>query len=345
MASTFTLSLAACVAPGDRAYEPHQCPVGETCSDVTPDGLYFQGDDAIDPPGVTAVGGTQTITVLLPTRDRFTARFTAPFDAVSSGPALVIARTSPPSVTVAAAAAGGAYLRILERGTNLLYDRILLETQPIQRATVRPDELPLDDTDPGDAWVLLAGKRTSLRVNLLAASGHWLADETLRLQMDAGGDAVQLSWNVAAVTAAAAGTVTLRATPGDQVSHTFPVRVASALTDIVPTTLSPRPETPIAVGAGALYCFRPLAGSDLVAGADFSFSASGSLSVSGDRNCASVTATAPGIAMLTASAEGFAKTFLITVRAGARRTAPAELPAAPASPSPPAPGERAATHD
>src|SRR5712692_3228335 len=124
---TFTLPivLVGCAAPGERAgtcgfFCPEtRCPGGESCSTDTPSGLYF-GGDGTGRPGVTAVGGRQTLTIYEGERG---AELTRPFDASSTDPSLRVVSIRAPRVTLEAVTSGSAYLRILKPGTEFLYDR------------------------------------------------------------------------------------------------------------------------------------------------------------------------------------------------------------------------------
>ena len=83
---------AGCDAPGERA-STGECPEGESCSELTPDGLYFRGAPLV-PFGIavgiqtTAAGGHQTITVLWPKQgenEPVTEAFAAEADAPGAG--------------------------------------------------------------------------------------------------------------------------------------------------------------------------------------------------------------------------------------------------------------------
>src|SRR5580692_7177118 len=88
---------------GDNAMGP--CPPGQTCSPLTPNGLYFIGaaiDGAELVDGVpTAVGGTQPIQLALVDADGGSAAFDLPYRAeVGSGGGVAVASTAGSVVTL-----------------------------------------------------------------------------------------------------------------------------------------------------------------------------------------------------------------------------------------------------
>lgn len=122
---------------GDRA-TAGQCPQDEVCSDHTPEGLHFEGPDFTDDGlfadqyvGITAVGGVQKIEIVDPGE-----RYIPYFDAECRGTALVVTRFHPPFVTVRADSTGTSYLRILEPHGNALYDRLGIESLPVEHVRV-----------------------------------------------------------------------------------------------------------------------------------------------------------------------------------------------------------------
>src|SRR5262245_52666105 len=172
---TLTVMFSACTMPGERAGS-HSCPPGETCSLETPHGLRFAGyslDGTIHP---TAVAGTQTITIYGNGGDPTPSDF----DAASSGPAFTIGGVAPPSVEIHGVSAGTAYLRILEPGTNLLYDRVVVGAK----------DLAAVELEPGCCFkrthgnfVLLAGKQVRIGANLYSSDDDWLVDTSTRLTL------------------------------------------------------------------------------------------------------------------------------------------------------------------
>ena len=104
------LSAAGCALPGERAIGG--CPVGEVCSNQTPNGLLFQGaapgDGFAIGVATPAKGGTQTINVLLDDTKQ-TLPFDQPFDAATSDATVAtISFIKPPTVSVRGA--GGRHL-------------------------------------------------------------------------------------------------------------------------------------------------------------------------------------------------------------------------------------------
>ncbi len=347
-------------SPGDN------CPEGETCSPDTPYGLYFGGAplgdsifDRVDGPQTTAVGGVQTITVFANSR---ADPFTLPFDAAASSSALEIAELAPPAVRVRATEVdSGTYLRILEPGTDLLYDRISLAAEPVASVGLSPAGdylatdiyLPADQATDGVGLAVLAGATSELVVTLNSSGGWRLVDEEIEVVSSslAGLARDPERWDVIRVAPTAPVDGRIKVTAGDGIPHPVSLRVVAGADDIrgVEGWFGGMPRAQMALDHTANLCFRATNQGDAVLGASWSYAGSDRLAVGevvsplGDRepvdNCVEVTPLALGDAALTVSASGATVVFLIEV------VAPARAATRPSEPEPPrvAPnaGERA----
>src|SRR6202022_4474072 len=88
-------------------------------------------------PLAIAVGGTQSIRAL-EGAGAGAPPFMLAFIAAASAPVILVVSTTPPDVVVEGKSAGQAYLRLLDPGTNLLFDRVLLDVKPIDPVDLRP---------------------------------------------------------------------------------------------------------------------------------------------------------------------------------------------------------------
>jgi hypothetical protein len=118
--------------PGPTTPPTSNCPTGETCSDLTPNGLDFNGAQPVFaglPNGwfsnvnhQIASGGTDAITLdVLGTNGAADVQF--PYSAVSSDTSILSVVGSTGPVVSLLAHGGTTYLRILDPNTNELFDR------------------------------------------------------------------------------------------------------------------------------------------------------------------------------------------------------------------------------
>jgi hypothetical protein len=345
--AAWLLAAAGCALQGDRGRDG--CPEDEMCSDATPDGLFFLGSQLADQPLgrmaplPTAVGGSQRIRVVTGASSGSPA-FALPFVAASAGSELAVGSVAPPEVTVLGLAEGETYLRIVEPGTNLLYDRIALRVEPIARAELRPlgHVLPGSDddfaADPAAAWALLAGGQETIVVRLHDAAGERMADERLSLGVGAGLTAMaQESWDTLRVGASSPGDRTLVVRGGDNAVRDGVVSVVATVEDIVSVAAAGAAagtDTPGAAGMDVSYCFRATSGGVLVAGAAFTFTATGGATTrpGAAPNCVVVQSPIPQAVTLTVSAGTVTREFSLAFLASAtpattaRRGGPAAAP-------------------
>ncbi|HET9988508.1 MAG TPA: hypothetical protein VFQ65_08305, partial [Kofleriaceae bacterium] len=147
------LLLPACFG-GERA-TTGECPAGETCSDLTPRGLQFNGaamtdDFDLSGPSPTAVGGTQDIKLEYdPTEGHYVA-LDLPFSADDDGGLGVkVDHVAGNVVTVRGVAVRTNYLRITDAATGELFDRKELAGATIDsmKLVINTFEAPPADRD------------------------------------------------------------------------------------------------------------------------------------------------------------------------------------------------------
>lgn len=348
LASVLLVPLAGCPQEGERAQ--NGCPDGETCSPDTPNGLAFEGADFGDMinldqgPKVTAVGGTQRIKLL----DGGTlAELQISFDAKSAGPAFTIDNVLTPYVSVRGAAEGDAYLRIVEPGTDLLYDRVSLDVDAVARATLVPTDMaflldPAMSDDPPAEWALLEGVAPiAVVVRLFDAENERLVDESLDLTADADAAVTRTLWDSYELLPDPVPSVAFDLAHGDGTITPFDLQVVGGIDAIsfVATDSSPAdPNAPILINTSTTYCFHGLVGDVRVAGVEFAFTADAGLDLTPfGEGCVIANAQAAGSYVLTVGADGLFQPYTIEVRA----MAAARAPAAERPDVPPALGERA----
>jgi hypothetical protein len=334
-------SLTGCTLPGQRALHDGACPVGETCSTTTPDGLFFLGattSDSIFGGGVaiTAAGGTQTVTAVTGTGTG-SPPFDGDFTAATTAPGvLTVDLVTPPSVVVRGQAGGTSLLRLLAPETGALLDRVEIQVEPISKVSLFPSDLVFLELaaapDLRNApWALLSGIGASARivVRLHGAGDDRLVDEGLALT-PAFGAASRGAWDLFEVDTPSPGTVSFSIQAG---GASFPVeaQVFDGIDDIVAVPLAFGADpTQVSVSQDALFCCLAQSGGTPVAGAAWNFNGSANLTVKPEpsigRSCVSVQGKTTGMATLTVTAGGVEKTFDLTVSAkpkqkSARRSA------------------------
>jgi hypothetical protein len=329
----------ACTTPGERTNG--MCPQGEVCSPDTPNGLYFGGPPIANElnAGILpiAVGGTETVLVSINSSG---TAFTRPFDAATTG-ALSVMSSTPPSVTVHADTTGNGYLRILQSGTNLLYDRVGMTTSELDHVDVDPIEMNgfNDDTfDPKTTpWAAWAGADVPVYMALYDGIETRLVDEALAVT----GATSQSAWDTISVNGTS--DIALSITAGDKSALPATVKVLAHVQTIAAVTASGvDPTKPQAINTPVALCFDAVGadGSTVIVGATWSFnvtSGTATAMASAYPNCASVTATAIGTVMLQVDA-GDATTTVPIIFVAAKPTRAAAGASEEASATP---GERA----
>jgi hypothetical protein len=306
------------VDPGERAGSG-ACPAGETCSDATPTGLYFGGIPTGDRglwgsqwPRATATGGRQTILLYLDADGE--ELFDAPFAATLSSDAMSIAGKGRSSVVLRGERAGAASLRIAEPGSDLLYDRISLETATIDRLELTPAGKHLGrDLDLWESYqqelAVWVGGSARVTVAMYAAGGTRVVDELMAV--DAAPELApdpQGNVDTVLVTPAEPGRVEIVARAAGGTGRLSVEAVASAA-----RILGPSPSHPIRlkVDVERDLCFRAEAASGAVLlGAGFVYRTEGTrlgLAQAEDdivSRCIRVIGREPGDAVLTVTAAG-----------------------------------------
>lgn len=339
-------SVAGCALPGERAgsancwsgdCEP-TCPAGETCSPDTPSGLHFSGAPLFDRfdggPRTTAAGGVQRIGVLR--SSTLGDYFESSFDAVTTD-AFEVAELSPPEVDVLATSEGSGYLRILEPGTDNLYDRVELHAAAVEVIEMTPaGKAWVDSGVPVDGWSLLAGTEVQIGVRLRGSDpGDALVDESMTVDVKSGAapGADSQVWDVVNVIPDASGEVTLQATLGDGTAHVQIFPISEKVDEIVRAMSYLDPgETPVvSPKAQAVFCFRAMDGDLAVAGLAWTFSTDADVEVEPLDSCAIVTPTALGPHTLTVQAGGQELLFDFEVVQSASSGKAKKIPALPSA--------------
>lgn len=165
-----------------------ECPEGEKCSELTPDGLYFTSvapsDFIGELPGI-ALGGRQLV--------NFTpaGAYPLPDFAADGGELLTVERATrvdadSGQVELLGAAAGEGMLRILAQDESGLLDRIAITVATPERPHVRPFVgAGVQLTDFDGEWRLHASVSRLTLIAVLEAAGERLVDLDLDLQTDA----------------------------------------------------------------------------------------------------------------------------------------------------------------
>lgn len=327
------LVTAACTTPGDRN-QSGECPAGEICSSDTPYGLTFDGaefGDLIFDNGLqmTAVGGTQTVTVIDP---ETTAPLRRAYVAGMVGASHITGQVGP-LIEVEAVEAGSARLRIESAADGALYDRVDLASAAIDRIELRSGTFVEVTEDRGKA--LWRGAPVNLVVALLSASNQRLADESMTLSAPG---ANQGAWDQLNVTGTG-DALTIEIAAGGRPAAPLTIPVVGAVDRIVTSTTLAAPAT-VALDAVEMVCFVGLAGDDQVLGAPWVFSGSGAqatLSNGPYRNCLTFRPSALGTVTISAQIGEVRHQVDVQVVNAARAIDASRQPVGPT------PGERAAT--
>ncbi len=310
------LALAASSTEGDRS-AGGRCPAGEQCANETPEGLAFEGAQVswFIGNGVanTAVGGAQTIDII----DRIDDQpLTWPFEPKVTSAAHSVTATGEASVMLTALAEGGGHLRITRPADGYLYDRLPIQSRPVDRMQARPS---LTESWPGfgaDSWAAYAGSTVDVAIALYDAGGGWLVDETMRIT--ASTLVRRTAWDSVELRPTAAGTTDILVGVGET-NTTVPVSVTDRLTSI--TGPSPQQRR---VNDSAEVCFNAFDGTIRVFGAPYAFQLTGPglvlpASEQEHRSCIEVRATGLGTIVVTASVGNLSATGQVDVTSTATR--------------------------
>ena len=314
-------SVAGCALPGERNRADGACPEGEVCSPDTPQGLSFRGpgkfDDFGGGPGRMVVGGTQRITV----EDSESSELSLEsFDADATD-SLAIAEVAPPDVTVIAIGEGEGYLRILEPGTDDLYDRILLTAEAAKEVEMTPaDSIWVDSELPLDGWSLFVGAPVDIGARILGSTSR-LVDDSMSITASGATLPEEPSprWDTATLVPDGSGDVVVTAKLGDGTAHawTFPISEKVEKIVRITTVLSPDEGNLVTPGAAELFCFRALDGDLGIAGVPWTFTAEDDVTLDPMGSCVSVESKVTGDHVLLVKAGDAELAFDFEVAAGA----------------------------
>ena len=321
------LPLTACTG-GERA-SSGACPAGEVCSPLTPDGLYFLGNELGDSPLMNdiapspiAVGGTGEITLYFhdpgPSTDLI--ELDLPYVADDDGGAgFAVVTTSGPVVTLRGVSTGANYLRITEPGTGELYDRYRLAGAGIDTIELVGTELEVvSPTRPRLAWATGAqtlGVALTGEVDIDGRTGPArLIDSSMELTLTG---ATRTSWDTLRLPDAAPGTYPLAVTAGDRPTLDLPVTIVAGADAI---ELIGTPVVPL--GGAESVCFGAIAGGASVLGLAWRFDVDGAVTTHGAdavrRNCIEVEAgTRAAGATIPVTAQAGGRELAVTIEVSA----------------------------
>lgn len=315
-----------CAEMGERAQ--NGCPVGETCSPTTPEGLTFSGasvGDALfglsDELYPIAVGGTQNVSLWdLATN----GELRAPYTAVSDAAGVTVAASDGNDLTLRATAAGAGRLRVLATDGTLM-DRIAIEASPVASVALTWPWLGeyIGARRPVKLWI---GARQELVIALYDAQGRRLVDDSATIRLTGPGwDFDQWSWDSFSLgrvpTAATATSFAI-----DVGGTAFDVNV-EAVESVDAVEAVPALAGDVRVGDTASICFIARSGEAHVLGAPWQFAVNGAGTlVPGEDdglmdNCAQVRADAAGIATVTAWIGAATTTTAVAIAPRPRRAA------------------------
>ncbi|HEY0255632.1 MAG TPA: hypothetical protein VGC41_29085 [Kofleriaceae bacterium] len=307
---------------GERA-DTGECPAGETCSPLTPEGLQFVGASFTDQlsitgPSATAIGGTQTITIEKTGGDFLTFPYIADDD---GGTGVKVLSTVGPKVTVTGVNSRENYLRILDQESGELLDRHMLSGAAIDTIGIVP--WTTERVPESMELAFLVGDHVSIGVALTGAvqestgpQQERLVDESMTLSLDA--DLWHnYAWDAIDAQISAPGTHALTVTAGTRPAATLGVVTVDRIDLVVADAAN---DTAIAPGASSLVCFDGIAASRYVAGLTWSFTVNGTPSTSALGNCVVASPLANQSTMtIVGNAMGMSATATIAINANARR--------------------------
>lgn len=300
LVSLLALPLVACM--GGERNQSGECPAGEVCSPKTPRGLLFVGNalagEALAPvfgPAATAIGGTQDIELQYEPADADTAMpLDLPYDAdADGGLGIEVDHTTGAIVTVRGVGSRQNYLRIVDKGTNELFDRKEIAgaaVTEVELVGTEYERVPTDRT----AIVWATGDQeigVALEGEVQVGDSptlQRLVDTSMDLSMPS---AQRTAWDKLRITGALAGINTLNVTAGDKPTAALSVEfVTGADTMFVIDDPSPT----VRPGESVLVCFAAMNGSRYVYGLTWEFDVDGEATTKGKdavmRNCINVAA-------------------------------------------------------
>lgn len=326
------LVTAACTG-GERA-SSGECPAGEICSDATPRGLHFIGNDMADQvfgsafgPAATAIGGTQDIALEYDRGDGVRIALNLPYQADDDGGIGVeVVATSGSVVTMRGVGSRKNYLRIVEPGTQELYDRYELAGAAIESIRLIGTEFERLPTErPEIVWatgdqeigVALTGEVQNGNSNNLER----LIDTSMVLSL-AGSE--RTGWDTVRLPSATVGIHTLSVEAGDKPALNLPVEIVAGA-DTIEVIGSATPT--VTTNGSETVCFAAMSGTRYIYGLTWQFNVDGDATTHDKndltRNCISVSAgtRTSGTIQVAAAAGGRQANVSVTIGAAARSTA------------------------
>lgn len=283
------------------------CPVGETCSPETPNGLHFFGADLAGNLELdnerTAVGGIQRVRLAKEVGDTF-VDLTSGYLASTNGPAIEVEGHEGAVVSLLGTAAGQNHLEIRDANDNSLMDRKVFAAAEL--ATVGVVSPLLESSDLPIAF--LAG---SIRfgIGLEDSEGHRLVDEGMTL--DATGSTF-VSWDTFELSAAP-GTTAMIVTAGDKAPFTVDLVAVATVEEIVDNV---QPSEPLVAGSTGVVCFEARSTGHYVAGLTWAFTTNnGDVQEFLSPGCVSVAPATAGEIQIVATAGGVEKSVVYPVAA------------------------------
>lgn len=325
---------------GERA-DTGKCPAGETCSDLTPQGLQFVGREFAGTtnlvgPYATAIGGTQDIHIEIEAAVGVYVPLKYDFTADDDGALGVrIDHVDGTVVSVRGMASRTNYLRIMDKDTGLLFDRHELTGAAVDRLQIIPAS---PESVPDNLDVAFAAGNIEVGVALFGqvqtshgSDEERIVDDSMALDL-AGG--IPTTWDAIALNSAAAGTYNLGITAGDKPTANLDVVVVDALDTVQAATHNPGIIQP---NGSTTVCFDGIANGRYVAQLVWHFTVDGVAPANGVLgNCVTFsTLKTSGSVEVLASAMG--KQATVTLPVSAARVAPMAVKSVPATA-----GERAA---
>lgn len=298
----------ACDTAGQRA-RTGECPEGEECSDLTPDGLYFRGPAVGGIEAglhITASGGAQSVTALIDEGDE-RVPFEEPFAATVEEP-FSLGTVDAPSVEIVAESEGESDLRIVEDETGELFDVVEVSAADIDRTEVGAH--PYSGDDPA---LYYAEGEPQVVAKLYSSGDSRLVDEGIELSTDVGADVEAQAWDIFSLQDLELGEneITITSSAGDTYQHT--IEAVDSIDEIEMSLLFDDDidveDIPVEIAAGesGLLCFIGRNSGDAVLGLEWSYDVQGPIEAAQSesiRRCANVTGVEAGEGQLIASAAG-----------------------------------------
>jgi len=226
---------------------------------------------------ITAVGGTQTVRVMVESSYFGYNDFDRPFEAEIPGSTFSVESLAPPTVTLRALQTGSGILRIVDPDSDELFDLIDIDAQPIHRATISlPDPGFISLFECSNSLILYQGAAIELTARIFSQANIRLVDDSMSITvLDAAetGSGTQVAWD--RLQFAGSGDATnlrVQLTAGDGGTYLADMPLANAVDDIEPLNDAIDPMSP---GSTGYACFWGIFDGDCVVGLPWSFTVTG----------------------------------------------------------------------